>query len=325
MIRACTRLALVLAGLLAFPHLCPAPLIYRPGEGWTYEPFGKEGSWHRQRAEDQLAVAREAFEKQDYGLTLKAARRVLKQWPLSDHAPEAQYLIGRCYEARGDDERAFREYQKLVENYPKNENYDQVVQRQFEIASRYLEGQWFKIWGYIPAFPSMEKTAVMYDKVIRNGPYSDVAPQSQINIGIAREKRSEFGEAVKAYEKAADRYHDQRPIAAEALFRAGLAYQKQAKTAEYDQSAAAHAIATFIDFIALYPNDPRVSEAQEIINELRTEQARGNYQIARFYEKSRQWDGALVYYNEVLIKDPNSPFAAEAKERIEAIKNRTRN
>jgi hypothetical protein len=43
-------------------------------------------------------------------------------------------------------------------------------------------------------------------------------------------------------------------------------------------------------------------------------------EIARFYEKKRMWSGALVYYNEVLIKDPESPFAAEAKRRIEFLK-----
>jgi outer membrane protein assembly factor BamD (BamD/ComL family) len=43
-------------------------------------------------------------------------------------------------------------------------------------------------------------------------------------------------------------------------------------------------------------------------------------EIARYYEKKRQWSGALVYYNEVLIKDPDSPMAGEAKRRIEFLK-----
>src|SRR5881628_3421816 len=103
---------LVLLFLLAFPFRSPAPLVYTPGEGWTYEPVGGEGKWKRTRAKDQLEVAQAAFEKKNYSLTLKAARRVVKQWPLSDYAPDAQYLIGRCYEQRGQDEKAFKEYQK---------------------------------------------------------------------------------------------------------------------------------------------------------------------------------------------------------------------
>jgi hypothetical protein len=40
------------------------------------------------------------------------------------------------------------------------------VKRQFIIANRFLAGQWFKLWGYIPFFPSMDKTSEMYAKII---------------------------------------------------------------------------------------------------------------------------------------------------------------
>src|SRR5713101_5534137 len=255
------RLLLIALCVLAFPFRSPAPLIYRPGEGWTYEPVGGEGKWQRPRAKDQLEVAQTAYDKKDYSLALKAARRVVKVWPLSDYAPQAQYLVGRCYEETGQDERAFREYQKVIEKYPKIAAYQEILGRQFQIANLYLGGKWFKLWGYIPFFPSMERTAEMYAKIVRNGPYSEVAPQAQLKIGAAREKQSNFPLAVKAYELAADRYHDRPNIAAEALYRAGLAYNKQAQTADYDQTTAGQAIATFTDFMTLYPADGRVPKA----------------------------------------------------------------
>ncbi|MCL5098392.1 MAG: tetratricopeptide repeat protein [Candidatus Omnitrophica bacterium] len=320
--RRLTRLALLGLCLLILPCTCPAPLIYRAGEGWSYEPIGG-AKWIRTRAKDQLEVAQAAFDKRDYRVALKAARHVIKRWPYSDFAPQAQYLVGRCYEARRMDEKAFKEYQKLVEKYPKIDNYQEVLHRQFAIANRFLAGQWFKLWGYIPIFPSMDKTADMYAKLIKNGPYSDVAAQAQMNIGAAREKQKEWSKAVQAYEKAADRYHDQKNVASDALYKAATTYQKEATTADYDQSVAGKAIATYSDFSILHPDDPRVSEAQSRINALKTEQARGSYAIARFYEKGKHWDGALIYYNEVLIKDPNSKFAQEAKNRIAILKKRT--
>src|SRR6266704_4705681 len=141
--------------LIAFPVRSPAPLIYRPGEGWTYEPVGGTAKWQMPRAKDQLGVAQAAFDKKAYGLSLKAARRVVRVWPLSDYSPQAQYLIARCYQATGQDERAFKEYQRLIEKYPKSLNYQEVLKRQFEIADKFLAGKWFKLWGYIPFFPSM--------------------------------------------------------------------------------------------------------------------------------------------------------------------------
>ena len=106
------------AGLFfAFPFESPAPLVYRPGEGWVYESLSGEGRWTRSRAADQLEVAREALETERYGVAIKAARRTVREWPMSDYAPEAQYLLARAYEARGQDERAFMEYQTLLETH----------------------------------------------------------------------------------------------------------------------------------------------------------------------------------------------------------------
>ncbi len=314
------RAALISLCLFALPFRSPAPLIYTPGEGWNYESSGQKGSWQRTRAQDQLEVAQTALDQNDFSLALKAARRVVKVWPLSDYAPQAQYLIGRCYEADRNDEKAFKAYQEVLEKYPKIENHQDILNRQFQIATRFLNGQRFKLWGVIPLLPSMEKTADMYAKVIRNGPYSDVAPQAQMNIGAAREKQSEYDEAVKAYERAADRYNDRKDIASEAVYKAGLANNKQASTAENVQRVAGNAIATFSDFQALFPGDPRGAEAQKLIASLKSEQARGSFQTAKFYEKNKKWDGALIYYNEVLLKDPESPLAATARERIDALK-----
>jgi outer membrane protein assembly factor BamD len=109
---------------------------------------------------------------------------------------------------------------------------------------------------------------------------------------------------------------------ADALYREGISYAKQSATAEYDQNTAAQAIATFTDFITLFPDDRRAARAQEIIARLKSQQVQGNFEIARFYERSKKWDGAVIYYNEVLQLDPDSRYAALARQRIDALKPR---
>lgn len=318
------RGALVAFCLAVLPVKTPAPLVYRPGEGWSWEPVGG-AKWTRQRAKDQLEVAQTFFDAKQFSLARAAARRTVRTWPLSDYAPQAQFLYARVLEEEGKDQKAFKAYQELLQKYPKIENYEEVLERQFAIANKYLAGKYFKFLMFIP-YRSTERTAEYFEKVVKNGPYSRVAPQAQMNVGAAHENVKGWGHdfalAVKAYERAADRYHYQKKFAADALYKAGQAYLKQATTAEYDQSIAAKAIATFTDFQTLYPDDPRVKEAQETILKLRTEQSRGNYTIARYYEKKKKWDGALIYYNESVLRDPNSKFAEEARVRIESIKAR---
>jgi len=324
-------LLLLVAGAMLLPFRSPAPLYYTPGEGWYYEPYGEKADWQRPRARDQLDVAEQAFTNQNYNVTLHAAHRVLRVWPLSDYAPRAEYLIGRCLESNGKDEAAFNAYEALIQKYPHSDSYEDVLWRQYEIANRFLGGEFFRLWGTIPLYRSMDETAKLFSTIVTNGPYSDVAPHAQLRIGTAREKQKDYPEAVKAYGVAADRYYNQPVIAADALYREGVSYQKQASTAEYDQGTAAQAIAAYTDFITLYPDDPRVPDAQKAIVALKSEQVEGNFRIAQFYEQNKvlnaaqRRDGALVYYNQVLQLDPNSPFAAQARQRIEQLKLHTPN
>ena len=141
-------LFVIIACVVLFPFRSPAPLTYTPGEGWYYESYGESTKWQSARAKDQLDVAQQAFDKHDYGLALRAAHRIVRVWPLSDYAPRAQYLIGRCLEVMGKDEEAFNAYQVIVEKYPKSAEYEDVLWRQYQIANRFLGGEWFKLWGF---------------------------------------------------------------------------------------------------------------------------------------------------------------------------------
>ncbi len=325
------RLLLLLALFVALlPFRSPAPLIYTPGEGWYYEQFGINTKWLRDRAKDQLDVAEEAFKNKDYATASHAAHRVVRVWPLSDYAPRAQYLIGRCLEMAGKDEEAFNAYQDIIKKYPKLDNYNDVLWRQYEIANRYLGGQFFRVfWGMIPLYPSMDETAKMYGTIVTNGPFSEVAPHAQLRIGAAREKQKDYESAVRAFESAADSYYDQPEIVADAMYSRGFCYQKQAASAEYDQGTAAQAIAAYTDLKTLFPDDKRVPEAEKAIANLKAEQVRSSFVIAQFYENSKTLNaeqrrsGAIVYYNEVLQLDPNSPYAAQSKQRITALMPRT--
>jgi len=301
---------------LAMVYQAPAPLVYTPGEGWTYEPPGKQVKWRRETALAQLQVAEQAFQKGDYGTALKAAKRILRVWPLSDYAPNAQFLIAQCYEAKRHDERAFKEYQKLIDRYPRCPLRETALQRQMQIANRFLAGQRFKLFGLIPTFPSMSRTADLFQTIVTNAIFSDIGIQAQLKAAEAYEKRKEYDVAAQLYELAADRYNTRSETAAEAMYKAAICHTKLARKSEYDQSSADRAISLLSDFIALYPNDPRVEQAQKLADELRIEQARGSFQIAIYYQKHNRTNAALIYYADAIKKAPHSDYAKEALKRI---------
>lgn len=321
----CRKAFLFLAAALVvlLPLRSPAPLIYTPGEGWYYEMPGTVLNWQRSRAKEQLATAEEFYREKDYSNALRAAYRVVAIWPLSDYAPDAEYVMARCLEHMRKDQAAFSAYQGMVEKYPGSSRYEEVLWRQYDIANRFLAGEWTKLWNLVPfPFGGMDTAADMFGQIVTNGPYSDVAPHAQLRVGVAREKQKDYEAAVQEYQKAADRYHDMPVIAADAIFREAEAYRKQSGASEYDQGTAEQAIEAYTDFMTLFPQDKRVPQAQKAIAALQAQRVRGAFEVAQFYEKSRKWDGAAIYYNEVLQLDPNSSYAGLARQRIEALKPR---
>jgi len=302
--------AVIVWGLFVPPN-CPAPLIWRKGDGWSYE---RAGAFPAITPKDQLEQGRQFQAKGQYGDAISAYRRLLKRWLMSDAAQEAQLRLAECYAAKGYHHRAFQEYQALIEKHPNIEQFDTVLQRQFQIGNLFLNGERDKAWG-IRWFSSPEKAISIFEQIVKNGPYSTIAPNAQFHVGLTHEKQKNYVEAVLAYEKLLERY-PQHAMAEMAQFQIGSAYLKEAKRAEYDQNAADQAIAAFTEFTVRYPNSGRIADATQHLITLKQEQSRGLFHIGEFYEKHGKTKAALIYYNEVLERNSQSNWAIAARNKL---------
>ena len=299
--------------VLCAPQL-PAPLIYRPGQGWEVE--GHDAV--EETSKDQLEKG-ERYEKDSkFEEARDAYKALVKTWPLSPNAPEAQFHLAITLYKLFDFQVSFNEFQKCLEKYPDTEHFDEILKYQYDIACLFLAGERQKVWK-IPTLPSMEKTVEMFEQVIKNGPYSGIAPMAQLKIGFAHEKQKHWNDAVKAYQEVIRRY-PKSDLADDAQFQIGYTYMLAAKEAAYDQTATNHAITGFEDYITKYPKSEKVEQARENINRLKSEQAQGIMSIAEFYDREKKYDAALIYYNSVVQKFPNTELAKRAITRADELK-----
>ncbi len=312
------RIGLVLAVLVALAPLSPAPLIYRPGQGWEVE--GQDAV--EETSKEQLAKG-EAYEKENPPKLEEARdayRALVKTWPLSPNAPEAQYRFAAVLYKLYAFPQSFKEFQKCLDKYPDTTHFDDILKSQYEIACLFLAGERMKL-GPIPTMPSMDKTVEMFEQVIKNGPYSNYAAMSQLKIGFAREKQHQWKEAVKAYEQLIKKY-PKSDLADDAQFQIGYANLMASREADYDQTATVHAIEAFQDYKTKYPESEKKEQAIEDIAKLKLEQARGVMKIAEYYDREKKFDAALIYYNNVVQKFPGTELAKRAAERADQIKRR---
>ena len=309
------KFVVVLLSFMVFSFLmpiqCPAPLIWRKGEGWSWEHAGITTAAN---PVDQLKLAQGLQAKKDYRSAIDAYRRVIRRWPQSSSTQDARFGLAECLSAIGYHYQAFKEYQQLIEKHPNTSHFDTVLQRQFEIGNLFLAGERQKAWG-VRWFPSTERTIEIFEKIVKNGPYSPVAPEAQFRIGLTYEKEKDYIAAVHAYEKILERYA-KSPLAERAQFQIGYAYKQESQRSEYDQNAANQAISAFDDFLLRYPSSDKVPIAQQYQTALKEEQAKGLFSIGKFYEQNKQYKSALIYYNDVIEKNPSSGWAVQAKGKV---------
>src|ERR1700678_2204980 len=92
------RLRILIVGFVVLTFassVAHAELVWRPGEGWSDES-GSDVSASSSR--DQLDMAHKLEAQGQKEAALKAYKGLLRRWPLSFFAPEAQFRVGKILE-----------------------------------------------------------------------------------------------------------------------------------------------------------------------------------------------------------------------------------
>jgi outer membrane protein assembly factor BamD len=314
-----SRLALffLLCGLVVWPAHSPAPVTIRPGEGPVYSPPNQPQTPNSASAQAQFDNALGYEKAGQNAQAIDSYRKVVRRFPRSPLASNAQYKVGFLLEKTGDIEGAYKAYIKLNKDYPRSEDFNASIEGQMRVAEAYLKGRKQKVFG-IPTLPSMNRAIDIYQSIMRNAPYSRYAPLAQFNIGRAKEKQGEFSGAIQAYQTVVDKYPTS-DVADDALFQIGYVYLTIIRVGSYDRNASRFAREYFEDFLSTYPKHEKAAQARQYLASLGSVQTRSSLKVAQYYDKQRFWRAAIMSYNEVVRLTPDSPDAAIASARLDQL------
>lgn len=290
-----------------------------PGAPFVAPPAAPLSEADRASATVMYNEARNADEAGATNAAIEGYRRALKKYPLAPEASTAQYRLAELLEAQGDLSRAFNAYQNLLSKYPDTPNFERAVAAQVAIANKYLQGRPQKFLG-VPIGSSQKRAQEMYTNILANAPFSKYAPVAQFNLGLAYERQSQPFEAIKAYQKVLDTYPNS-DVCDDALYQIAYVYQRIGLAQQsQDLSALVQARNTFEDFLIEYPNSEKAPQARENLERLGAAESGDVYRIAKFYEFTRDLKAAVIYYNDVIRRQPKSSDAELAKARIEELR-----
>ncbi len=139
-------------------------------------------------------------------------------------------------------------------------------------------------------------------------PGSRVADTAQYYLGECHFKREEFLLAAEEYQTLKRNFPASKlvPIA---QYKVGLCYYHLSPRSPLDQKYTARAIDELQTYIEYYPKDDEVKDAETKIQELNTRLAKKLYDIADLYMKMEYYKSAMIYYNAVIEKYHDTPYA----------------
>ena len=293
-----------------------AALIYRNGEGWVSD--SADAGEAEKTASAQLHKAEALEASGSITRAISAYRTLLRKFPDTGAGPKAQLKIAQLSETTKEPERAFNEYNKYVTRYPRGDDFDKCVEAQFRIAGLFLNGEKRKLFG-MKTFSSMERAQEMFQEIVKNAPYSKFAGLAQFNIGQALEKQGKGTEAIAAYQQVVDKYPADQ-IAGDAQYQIGYIQLQASNKGSNDKAAHDKARDAFEDFMMKYPASEKVNQAKDNIVRLSGADLKKTLGIAEFYEKTRNFKAAAIYYGEVIRGGASSPEAVVAQKRLEKLK-----
>ena len=302
---------------IALPLSGDAAVIYRSSEGWSVE--GDQSSKVESSAAEQMKKAEDSEKAGNEKAALNSYKTLTKEFGLSALAPKAQRKVGLLLEKNGDVDKAFQAYSSYLEKYPRGDDFDGVVDSMFKIAKMFMDGQKSKKLLGISVGGSVERAQQMFAEIVKRAPYSKLAAVAQFNIGQANERQGKYPEAISAYQTVVSKYPGDA-IADDAQYQIGYVLMAEHRQGSNDRASAQKAREAFEDFASRYPSSEKIAQARENISTLEGGSTKGSLDIAKFYEKTKNYKAAVIYYNDVIKRQPDSPESGLAKARVEELK-----
>jgi outer membrane protein assembly factor BamD len=316
-------LTLPLAALLAVPT--PGRALDLPG--WV--PFiGKKEqapaalaptSGQEAEAREALRQAEQAENAGDQKGAAAGYRLVVRDYSLTTSAAKAQLQLGRLLERQGDFEKAYDAYAAYTAKYPRGGDLDAVIQAQFNIAKAHLEGKKKKRVLGLSLTSAGETAQKMFEGIVKSAPFHRLAPQAQFNVGQALEQQGKPAEAMIAYNEVIIRYPND-PVADDAQYQIGYVRYRETVQGSEDQADRMKAREAFEDFVNRYPTSEKAAQARENIGKIGATDIKKTHDIAKYYDKVKNYKAAVVYYNEVIRIAPATPESEASRKRIDELK-----
>jgi len=239
---------------------------------------------------------------------------LVEDYPDSDFAPEAQFRIGICLEEDDELLDAFEAYQTLFDEYPGEGSLNEILSREYAIGEAFMNGR-KRLFLFFRLRSGLGTAEEIFRTIVSNATFSNVSTRAQYSLARVLQIQGDYEGAINEYNQVLTNYPGTEVIPS-TMFNIGVCYYAEALSSDYDAGELNRSIHHLTRFTRRFPEDPNRTEAEEKIRELIDHKAEKAYDIADFYNSPDSYNGARLYYQDVIDKYPESRYAVLAANKL---------
>jgi hypothetical protein len=301
---------------------------WRLKDGEQWESVGSDPQEQFRHAVSEL---RELARSGDEDEVKEALRQVKEEFPDRVGPDLESFILGEMHYWMDHYGRAVARFEKMFKYYETNfrrssswEFSPPALQREFDIATAYLNGHPKIVLGFIPISGYAEGISIM-EKISNRAGLDEpngIGLRAAIAVAEYYEAKEKYSEAYLKWAEIAT-YWETGPIGKRALYRmaednlASYDHPPEQKRSNFDASRLTTAKTYYAKFQALYPADAKENEVPEKLRHIEEEMAYKQLTVAQFYYRTGKRRAAHLYFDMVASKWPGTEAGALAKEALE--------
>lgn len=270
---------------------------------------------------------------QHYNLGIKAMRDcdwreasrqftiISTQFSSSPYGQESLYHLGVAeynlseYDFAND---AFSQYLKSQNN---PQHFLNAIEYKYYIAEKFRCGARRRFLGtkQLPKWATGRTMALkIYDEVIGAMPSHEIATRALYSKGFLLWEMDEYRDSIDAFQLLCKRF-PKSELTPDSYVIISRIYRDLCRSEPQNPDILAFAELNARRFRLEFPKEPRLSEADQNVQQIKELYAGALYDTGKFYEKLNQPRASIIYYYNAINQFPDTQIAQKCKERLHAL------
>ena len=290
----------------------------RNGGDMAFEPLEKKPKrketgffFHRKSKKPPAEQFEAAAALEDAGKRAEACAaydRLVRSFPFSPAASQAQLRLARLFEKRGKYKQAYEEYLYMLYFYPENAPADSILRQMYAIANYYLK-------------KGKESRALDYfERLAQIAPQWTHTPQVLLQAGAVHFANRDYYDAAEAFDTVTSD-NPGTPEGLAALAQHALVLHALSVKYPRDEAIMIRAIAITTAALRDCPRDiPERQRLASNLEDLHLRRSERYFNIAEFYDKKAYaGETRIAAYRDYLRRFPQGPHSEMARARLAAL------